>query len=174
MWKSKKRGNNMSVKSYLKSGVKTDPLIFVIPISEENETIKFTHEELKTLELDELVEATVDLTHYYDSHDLFGKHETSHNRRRSSIGIWRHIIYLRPEVTLIEVMKSLYENIDKYRSLYCYDIQKRVWRLKRNYKPDAGGDTAIFNRQTCDEYGYILDEWGTVTQESDEQKYLGE
>ena len=112
-----------------------------------------------TLSLDEFVMQIVNLTHSYRSKNINNWTETNLGKWRSSLDIWRHVIYYKPEVTIFEVMEALYNRKKYYVSHYCPDIQRRVFKLEKNYKD---GYLQEIDR---DEYGLYFYEWENISKE---------
>jgi hypothetical protein len=86
--------------------------------------------------------------------------ETSAGRNRSSLDLWRHLKFYLPEITIYDVMHSLYNLMqDKpIHSQYCYTVQRRVFNCRES------GYTAPINYgiQSKDEYGLLFSEWKNI------------
>lgn len=86
---------------------------------------------------------------------ITNKYQTGKRKRRSSGDIWRHVISTNPEVTIFDVMTSLY-NLGKWPnnvvgSDYCSDVNKQVFYF--------GGSSSQSNCYQVDEYGTKFDSW---------------
>lgn len=75
---------------------------------------------------------------------------TIENKRRSLGDVYLICRNYFPDVSLREVLKSLYfiTNIQGFRTSYCYQINKRVWYYSRY------GNNAVFNKGKTDEWGH--------------------
>lgn len=87
--------------------------------------------------------------------------DTGSCRYRSSIDIWRHIISIRPEVTIFEVMNSIYNIKDKLYGQYCTTVWRRVFK---NKPKDLYGDIYpnIENQTMEDEYNLLFSSWKDI------------
>lgn len=82
--------------------------------------------------------------------------QTEANKRRSLADIFMLCRYYYPECTLLDVIKVLYIKIvdtKDFRSSYCFKIQKRVWYYSKN------SGTAVYNKDSKDEYGFTYNEY---------------
>jgi len=100
-----------------------------------------------------------------DNHASLTDHNTTDTypyKNRSSIDIWRHIISVTPDVTIFEVLRTLFELIrDKeVGSLKCPRIGRRVFRLK-----SVPGWTEDYGRFELDEYGLLTADWEWIGEE---------
>lgn len=112
--------------------------------------------------VDSMVLRCLKLTELYPSLNTESKlKETRNGRRRSSIDIWRHIIFFFPEVTLLQVMKSLYNVQDDLYGSYCYDVHRRVFFLKNGSL--FTGLSGVTSTDEEDEYGLTFDDWNIPT-----------
>ena len=106
----------------------------------------------------ELVENVLELTRKYRSFLwLDGKQdsfETSAGRWRSVADIWRHIIYFRPEVTIFEVMETIYAHQEQFVGHFCEDVMRRVFAVK-----SCG--SRLYTEGT-DEFGFYFDTWKDI------------
>jgi len=83
--------------------------------------------------LDNIVIICLKLARYIDSVRKNGDKfilETTAGRSRSSIDIWRHIISYKSEITIFEVMESLYRQREWLIGQYCHGVRRRVFKLK--------------------------------------------
>lgn len=118
--------------------------------------------ENKTLE--ELTLNCLDLTNRYSSINLKGRVETSPERRRSSLDIYRHVIYFNPEITVFDIMSILYKNKKLLFGNYCYQVHRRVFKLMKNVHHYAYWDepSRLSNLRKHDEYGLIFSDWKNI------------
>lgn len=81
--------------------------------------------------------------------------ETLQRKNRSSLDIWRHVIFFYPEVTLEEVMHQLNKlaMCHEITSFICCDIKRRVF-LYHSLSNQYIGHTL-----SQDEYGLYFHEW---------------
>jgi len=98
----------------------------------------------------------VDMTYYYRSKNINNWTETGINKWRSSLDIWRHTKFYKPEVTIFEVMEALYNMSKYYVGHYCPDISRRVFKLKKNCD-------AFLQTEDRDEYGLYFYEWKNIS-----------
>src|SRR3972149_8159500 len=96
-----------------------------------NQLTEVVIENHEKLSLDRLVLKCLDLTNLYHSYSEDNVIETNMGKYRSVLDIWRHVKYFRPEVTIFEVMNSLYRNREKLAGQYCINIRRRVFKLKK-------------------------------------------
>lgn len=102
--------------------VDTTPLIFYKCTKEV--------ESFKELTLDELVYECLSLTDCYGSQNPETlSYETQSGKWRSVLDIWRHVRYYQPDVTIFDVMRSLWEQRVKLVGQICNDIHRRVFKL---------------------------------------------
>jgi hypothetical protein len=66
----------------------------------------------------------------YSTPTIFVYWETSPNRHRSSLDIWRHIKSVRPETTIFEVMEALYELRDQLTGNFCGTVMRTVFDIR--------------------------------------------
>lgn len=55
--------------------------------------------------------------------------ETSYGRMRSSLDIWRHVIYYRPDVDIFSVMEVLYQLRNDLYGHYCSTVHRTVFKI---------------------------------------------
>lgn len=115
----------------LQPGVMVTPLKFDM----ENQT---TYEELpEHMNLRDLVLETLERTNrsgsYYEykttavTPRTLVRKETSNLRYRSWLDIWRHITSIRPEVSVFQVMETLYKLKDEIYGHYCPTVRRAVF-----------------------------------------------
>lgn len=85
--------------------------------------------------------------------------ETFNGRSRSSLDIWRHIKYYLPEITLYDVMHSLYNIMQTHpiMSQYCNTIRRRVFNAQNSYNRPTN-----YSASVTDEYGLKFPDWKNV------------
>lgn len=106
------------------------------------------------LSLDKAVIRCLELMEKYPSIDQkTGYQETRNGADRSAIDIWRHLQVDYPEVTLPEVMQTMYKIRRKLNGHYCYVVKRRVFFLK------SSSFGILFDSRFKDEYGLKLRHW---------------
>lgn len=115
-----------------------------------------TTEKLKELSLDKLTYQVVLMTLSEDSYTSEDGFQCNRNRWRSSLDIWRHIIYFKPEITILQVMNSLFNIGDTLSGHFCDNIMRRVFRTK------TYGRLSISER---DEYKLYWKDWNNIDKE---------
>ena len=117
-------------------------------------------EKLKLLSLPELIVKILYLSKYFKSENKAGKIETSFNKNRSSLDIWRHVKYYLPEITIYDIMNELYKlNSFHFYTLLCPDIKRRVF----HWSGEERG--VIYNESFRDEFGLTFYEWENIKEE---------
>ena len=110
----------------------------------------------KIEDLDELVYKILKHTKHYRSINIAsGLVETNPNRWRSSLDIWRHVIYYKPNYTIFDVMNSLYilGTNNKVFGQYCHFINRRTFKTK---------GSMVFNQEMRDEYNLTFYRWEDI------------
>ena len=110
----------------------------------------------KIEDLDELVYKILKHTKHYRSINIAsGLVETNPNRWRSSLDIWRHVIYYKPNYTIFDVMNSLYilGTNNKVFGQYCHLIYRRTFKTK---------GYVLADQWKVDEYNLTFDEWKDI------------
>lgn len=86
------------------------------------------------------------------------KVQTEPDKRRSIGDIFLILNYYYPNIGLKKVIKFLYEDafnkIPRFRSSYCYTIQKRVF-----YQGHENENSNIFDDDQPDEYDLTVEDW---------------
>lgn len=146
-----------AVLTYIKRRPKyKSALIFSFPyyVKDINSFIKSAEINLGELEqgahkdktTDDMVLFIIKYSRVLDSKNLStGKIETSRGRHRSSFDIWRHIKYFREDITLFDVMRSIYK-LFKERKIgadYCYTVRRIVTWFGNSYQWDIGSTEYI-------------------------------
>jgi len=109
--------------------------------------------------------------HFYsknvETHDV----ETMYGKHRSSLDIWRHFIFYRPDTTLLDVMAMLKSISNELRYQYCHLIHKRVFDLASAFGNSLHDDARMF-----DEYGIPFSAWENinVVVEDEREVYMNE
>ncbi len=93
-------------------------------------------------------------------------YETLSNRRRSSLDIWRHVKYFKPEATIFDIMAILYKNRSSFHSNYCSQVYRRVFKFP--YFGDVSLRT--FDSTYHDEYGLSFIQWKNLSTEEEWSK----
>lgn len=93
-----------------------------------------------------------------------GEFETAPGKNRSTLDIWRHIIFFNKEITIFDVMHAI-DNIGGNELVggVCMDIGRRVFKLIVNRRRDTR-EFSMFNNSYADtdEYGLRFDEWKEI------------
>lgn len=109
--------------------------------------------------VDDLVLDILDRIYYYCSMNTDNIRETGPRRRRSVLDIWRHTQFYIPDLTIFEVMRSLFRlgNKNLISSLVCPGIGRRVFTAKIYYPYHymAGQDIK-------DEFRLTFYDWETI------------
>jgi hypothetical protein len=108
----------------------TEELVFLEP----NSQIPISRDYHEELDTKTMIERIVFMTgmkpSYIRDEDRLTK--TCDSRRwRSSLDIWRHAIYFKPDLSIFQVMYYLYDlasNDEKLSGHYCCDIYRRVFK----------------------------------------------
>lgn len=83
-----------------------------------------------------------------------GAFECYNGARRSSLDLWRHAKFFRPEIDIFTVMRALYYLQEEEKSIashFCSQVRRRVfWRGNGGY------------RWAYDEYGLKIEDWKTI------------
>lgn len=95
--------------------------------------------------------------HYYSKNILTKEVETELGKHRSSLDVWRHAIFYKPEITLMEVMNILFNMRGELRYQMCNMLKKRVFDLESERGGELHHDSA-----NKDEYGLSFGEWGKL------------
>jgi hypothetical protein len=147
--------NELAVKEYLHQN-DTSPLFFGFQDSDTE-----PNQVDNTGDLDNLVYSIIRATRHNGSFDEHGELDTEGNRSRSSIDIWRHVKSYRPDVTIFEVMRSMYAlSYSEDRPLvghWCSTVNRRVFRAKEDFP-----NWNLLVADQSDEYNLILDDWENI------------
>ena len=81
---------------------------------------------------------------------------------RSSIDIWRHIYALTPDISLPEVLSSLYDIREILCGQICRIIRKRTFKLNTFYNQY---NMELLHTDTHDEYNLLFCEWRKIHKE---------
>jgi hypothetical protein len=124
--------------------------------------VSITKEELENLPLDNLVYKCVFLTNdYYSINSETNEIETNPRKWRSSLDIWRHVKYFKPEINLVEVMDSLYKNRGNYVGQFCGNISKRVFK-SAEIPECVINSYGLLYQNRIDEYNLIFNQWRKI------------
>lgn len=114
--------------------------------------------------LEDLVPLVVKRTYISGSINKAGFKETDMAKNRSTIDIWRHVKFFKPETTIFQVMEILYKGIKKglYYTVRCPDISRRVFKIRKLRIRNAGSSLA-FGFDTGDEFGLHIQDWENIS-----------
>lgn len=122
-------------------------------LSYKDDNVLIPNEE--KLSLDELVLKVLFFTHFYGS---FGDNfETTRDRYRSVLDIWRHVIYYRSDVSIFDVMHSLFNNRTLLIGQYCGNVERRVFKLKEHVE-----NGSLLGVHAHDEFGLQFRDWENI------------
>jgi hypothetical protein len=150
-----------NVEEYLKKlpDKEKAPLIFCD--SEGNPSNLGIKKQIKKKEIDSTVKLVTCILrhkeHYYSKNTVTKEVETSTGRHRSSLDIWRHVIFYKPEITLMEVMNILWNTREELRYQMCNMLKKRVFDLESERGVRLHQDSNNY-----DEYGLSFGDWGNL------------
>ena len=92
--------------------------------------------------LDDMVLNCINLARQFTSNNINSKKvETWAGRWRSVLDIWRHVIYFKSDVTIFQVMESIYRLRENFSSHYCTTIRRRVFNVFSNNVWPIDGDS---------------------------------
>jgi hypothetical protein len=89
--------------------------------------------------------------------------ETPQNRYRSSFDIWRHILSVKPDTTIFEVLRGFYSIRDDVWGQYCWDVERLVFHLIST-EEDPDDYDPVWDEENS-EYGLDFYEWENVGNE---------
>jgi hypothetical protein len=95
-------------------------------------------------------------TKYYSYSKPFDV-ETEMGAARSSLDIWRHIKTYNPDITISDVINTMYKMENLLVGHYCDGIRRRVFKLQEN---ELGWDFLMKDEK--DEYNLIWKDWENV------------
>jgi len=118
-------------------------------------------ERVQDSSLDEKVFWALHRCKQFSSINKLGNTETRADKWRSSLDIWRHVIYRNPEITIFDVMTSLYDQQGKLLSLCCNAINRRVFRtgIGEDFRVGAYG---FKDKNIEDEYMLEFISWKNI------------
>lgn len=111
--------------------------------------------------LKDLVRVILQYTkHNYSINSVTKEMETVPGRNRTSLDLWRHIIYFFPEISIFEVMRALHSTT--LTTFFCYTIEKRVFPTIKFY--DLGVNTGCSASSVLhpDEYDLLYKDWENI------------
>lgn len=114
-------------------------------------------EQIKNLSDDELVLKVLDET---DRHSSFYQDQVQQcwpGHARSSGDIWRHCIFFRPSITLLDILTIIYKNQEQIVGHFCDDVKKRVFKLKKNQPK-----WYLLSELKRDEYNLYFADWENI------------
>ena len=138
--------NEEKVLDYIKN-YNNDPLIFSTEV-----------ELTQDLNSENLILECLKLTYNHGSLNNKNVRETSSARYRSSLDIWRHVKYYQPEITIFEVMRTLYKNREVLIGQYCNFVHRRVFM----YKINNNWYSMLSDKYEQDEYGLTFYKWRNI------------
>jgi hypothetical protein len=148
--------NEEKVLNYIKN-FNSSPLYFY-----ENVQIEFN--KLKDSPLWECIERILELTEDYSSNRKIGERlvsETSANRTRSSFDIWRHILSIKPETTIFDVLREMYKNQSELVGHYCSSVYRQVFRLRKIVNNLRDEDWKLYT-DNITEYSVHFKDWENI------------
>jgi len=123
-------------------------------------TRQLVNDKIQEGSLDKKIIAVLNLSKRFKSINENGRIETPADKWRSSLDIWRHILYGNPDVTIFDVMDSLYKQQDNLLSLYCNRIKRRVFRTRFN--EDFRLAYGFMHKEAEDEYQLEFIHWKEI------------
>jgi hypothetical protein len=138
-----------------------EPLVFLDYKSPVNEfdPSKFT--------VDDMVVRALLLSKSHHSAFENGEIESYKNRYRSCLDIWRHIKYYYPDISIFDVMHSLYSTYHiKTSGQFCCDVNRRTFKIelgtppRTNYMSRDG--MHIYCNRSFDEFGLDWEDWKDI------------
>jgi len=115
--------------------------------------------EYKFDNINNLVIKVLDLSYHFYSRKLVDKRFTcSYDKRRSSLDIYRHCKYFKRDITIFDVMNSLYSiGSPILYTIFCGNIMRRVFKLQKNHYY-----IHFDNLDLKDEYDLKFSEWNGI------------
>ena len=112
--------------------------------------------------LDSMVLKCIELMWEFPSVDEFDTLETHNGAYRSVLDIWRHIKNFVPDITIFEVMNSVYRVHGQLNCQICNEIKRRVFYNPRITKMNFSGTPFNRHAENKDEFGLYFDEWEDI------------
>jgi hypothetical protein len=135
---------------------------------------KYPRETLVGASVDDLVHRVLYTTAFFPSYNLdTGSWETGSCRNRSSLDIWRHCKYFINDITIFQVMDSLWRKQELTKSQYCWYVKRRVFNsLEATYReiPFRDAETWHRHQNQADEYRMRFSTWGKLVDHSQEME----
>jgi hypothetical protein len=155
--------NRQKVLNYLES----DYVDYTCPLRFRGYTSPKDEFDITKYSVDDMIVRTLQLAWDYASeHPENGFIECGSKRRRSSLDIWRHIKFYYPEVTIFDVMHSLYNLYRKeVYGFYCTTVWRRVYKYKTYWSSgneELMADMSGQKNDNFDEYGLEWKEWEDI------------
>lgn len=144
------------VSNYL-TGKPKSPLMFA-KSGINSEQFEDTIDRLTNLanNLDALIIECLNASKYYHSINCDNKQlETPYDKYRSSLDIWRHVKFFCQEVTIFDVMDSLWRQRENLYGQYCYVVRRRVFKTILN----NNGWALVYDALANDEYKLRFAAW---------------
>lgn len=125
--------------------------------------------------VESMVKRVLELSRSYASYNSDSdEFESSKNRWRSSLDIWRHIIYYYPTIEIFDVMHELHKlYLVDVNGQFCNDILRRTFRIilegscrcstcMVNYMSAISMKSYTYDSRTKDEYDLDWEEWRDI------------
>lgn len=130
----------------------------------------FKNWEGKTTELpdsDNIDDLVRNILKYAKSYESFGQisdeYETDRGAMRSSFDIWRHAKAVKPDITIFQIMESLYNIRDDIYGHYCSTVRRGVFELTPEYGLWSENITDAGNLHFLSrEYGITFYAWRNI------------
>lgn len=113
-------------------------------------------------EVDYLVRKVLEFSSQWYSYNTREEEiETRPHARRSALDIWRHCKYYSRDITIFDVMASLYNQRSILCGQFCNQVERRVFRIKELVK----GSPELRDVTTQDEFGLVFEQWKEINTE---------
>ena len=110
---------------------------------------------------DSLIMEILSATEYLSSLNMIGFIETYPGRRRSAVDIWRHAVAIQPDISIFDVMESIYRCRKYMAGGYCIQTRRTVFRLLSNMGQTVW--SLEFDRNfMCRDFGMYFSTWRTI------------
>jgi hypothetical protein len=112
----------------------------------------------KNLNLDNSILECLNIMRYCESYDENAHYECREGANRSVIDVWRHLKYFNPDLTIFEVMNTVYKLIyydNLINTFICGDIYRRVLIAGEN-------EFYAHDYDIYDVFHLFLDEWKNI------------
>lgn len=111
--------------------------------------------------VNDMVKKVLELTEQFYTQTKQGRDDrVIHRSNRSAKDIWRLIKNFRPDVTIFQVMKALYDEQENFSVQICSMIEKRVfYDYKKRYSEMRNPSRVHRHSGEKDEFGLYFCEW---------------